>query len=154
MDADGLRNLLADGDHRVQCSAGLLEDHADLGAADGLDLFIRAAHQILAVKQDLAAHHQSGGIGDQAHDGQRTHTFAGAGLTYDGDKFALMDLIGQIVGRAHLGAVLFVTTQKISLEMLYVQNDFFLLHLRFSLQNYLILNVKSHFCIEQRPLSS
>jgi hypothetical protein len=50
-----LADLIADAEHRVQRGHRLLEDHADLVAADGAHLAVRHLQQVLALEADLAS---------------------------------------------------------------------------------------------------
>ena len=57
--------------------------------------------QIDAVKNGLAAFDAAGRLRQQAHDGIRGDGFAGAGFADDAQRFAALDVKGNILHRAH-----------------------------------------------------
>lgn len=75
MDLIGLRDLVADGEDRIERSHRLLEDHRDLIAPDFPHLPVRLLEQILAVIQDFASD-DSPRIKDQPQDGQGQYAFS------------------------------------------------------------------------------
>ena len=93
VDPQTVEQLAADGEHRVERGHRLLEDHADLVAAD-------PAHgrgagggevghvSVGAGEGDAAAGDASAAELDQAHDGERGHRLARAALTDHAERFA------------------------------------------------------------------
>ena len=87
-----LLNLFADGFQRVQGGHGVLKDHGDLPAPDGLPVLIGAEFgQIHAVVEDGAAVNKAVGV-QKAHGALDEHGLTGAGLAHDGEALALMHI--------------------------------------------------------------
>ena len=57
--------------------------------------------QVAAFEQHAAFGHPAGGLRQQAHDGERRHRLAAAGLADDGDHLAAIDGVGNAVDRVH-----------------------------------------------------
>ena len=91
--------------HRVQGGHGVLKDHGDAAAADFPQLLVRHLHDVLALKENLAADDLAGGIGHQAEDAQRGGGLAGAGLAHQAEGFAFADGEADVVDGAD-GAVM------------------------------------------------
>src|SRR5438876_4639217 len=98
---DGLRDLLADGEDRIQRGHGLLEDHRDLFAADLPHLRGGQAEEVLAVVDDLALHDAPGRLRDEPHDAQGGDRLARTRLADDAERLALVDVEADAVDGAH-----------------------------------------------------
>ena len=92
---DSFGDLGADGHDRVEGGHGLLEDHGDLAAAMVAHGFGREIEEILAVETDLAG--DSGGVGEQAQEGERGGGFAGSGLADEAEGLACGEGEGEVV---------------------------------------------------------
>ncbi len=91
----GFRQLLADAHDGVQGAQRVLEHHGQLVAAQGVELFFRNLQQILAVVDDFARIHH--GVARQnAHDSTGGDGLAGTGFTGDGERFAFLQIEGNI----------------------------------------------------------
>ena len=98
--AQGLRDLRADRQRRVQRRHRVLEDHRDLLAADVLEL--RALElQEVAPLEDRRPVDDAPGELDQPHDRKRRHRLAAAGLAHDAEHRSPLDGEGHTVDRAH-----------------------------------------------------
>ncbi|KAG1601557.1 hypothetical protein G6F46_013943 [Rhizopus delemar] len=82
MQHDGLDDLVADREDRVQRGHRLLEDHGDAVAAQRAALAFRQRQQVLAFEQDAAAR-----FGQQARQRQQRGRFAGAVGADQGSDF-------------------------------------------------------------------
>ena len=102
VEADGLGNLVADGEHRVQRGHGLLEHHGDLVAADPPHLLVLQLEQVLSAVEDLAVRHPSGRRRDQPHDGEGRHALAATRLAHEPQSLARLDGEVQPVHRRKL----------------------------------------------------
>src|SRR5690606_6157927 len=91
--AERFRDLVADGEERVQGRHRLLKDHRDAIAADRLPLALVIGRQILAVKEDLPARHPSR-LTDRPHDRHGGDGFTAAAFADERHHFAPVD--GQI----------------------------------------------------------
>ena len=88
--------------HRVERGHRLLEDHRDVVAADRVASAVRSAPAGCGPSNRIAPlSMRPGGSGHQAHDGQRRHALAAAGLADDAERFALAARVGDAVHRAH-----------------------------------------------------
>ena len=87
VDHHRLDELFADLDDGVERRKRVLEDHADLVAADAVEFVLRNAEEVLAFVDDLAAF-DDGVFGQDAHDGLRGDGFARAGLADDAERLA------------------------------------------------------------------
>src|SRR5215831_5698583 len=85
---DGLGQLLADREHRIERGLRILQNHRDLAAADLAHLRGRALEDILAVEQHLALDGASAALGQQAHQGERRHALAAARLAHQAQHLA------------------------------------------------------------------
>ncbi|MNL16639.1 hypothetical protein D3C87_1376910 [compost metagenome] len=90
MQAQGLADLVAQGQHRVQAGHGLLEDHGDAVAAQRAALAFRQRQQILAFEQHAPLN--AGVARQQAQQGERGGGFAAAGLADQRQGFPGADL--------------------------------------------------------------
>jgi len=88
--ADGLRDLHAHPVEGVEGGHRVLEDHADLGASDLLDLVVGHPEEVLALEQDLALDDRRPRA-REPHDRQETHALAGAGLPHHAEGLPRFD---------------------------------------------------------------
>jgi hypothetical protein len=95
-----LADLAANGQHRVEAGHGLLEDHADVLAADVAHLGIGQGQQIAALKADLSRD-LSRGLRHETQDRHRRDGFAASALAHDGDGLSGIDVEGQALHGAH-----------------------------------------------------
>ena len=86
---NGLDNLLADGLCRVQAGHRVLEDHGNFLAANLLHFFFVRGYDVVLAELHAALFNSCGRHGVQLHDGLRCDALAAAGLTDDGEHFAL-----------------------------------------------------------------
>ncbi len=100
---DGLDQLAADAVERVQRGQRILEDGADLAAADVAHLLVRQMVDALALQQDLAAGHAPGRL-QQADDGRAGERLAGARLAHHAQDLARCNGEGNVVQRAQRAA--------------------------------------------------
>ena len=100
MQPDRLRDLLADGQHRIQGRHRLLKDHGDPVPPNPADGTLAQLQQILAVEEDTSAVDGSR-IAEQAQDGQSRHALARAALADDGEGFAGTHLQRDALHGAH-----------------------------------------------------
>ena len=98
MGQDALHDLVLDPVNRVEGGHGLLEDHGDLVAPDGLHLLFGHLGQVLAVEQDLAVADPAG-LFDKTHDGEGGDALSGAGLSHYSQDLAFFDLKAYAVDR-------------------------------------------------------
>ena len=88
--AQGFGDLPADGVAGVQRGHRLLEDHGDVAADEFSPRAGGEFQQVGAVEAEGVGGDFSG-EGDEAHDGEHRHAFAGAGFADDGEKVAFRD---------------------------------------------------------------
>lgn len=86
-----LGDLSADGDDGVEGGERVLEDHADVTAATLAHLLVGEGEQVGAVEVDRAGHLVAAG-GQQAHDRERGHRLAAAGLADQADGLPGLDV--------------------------------------------------------------
>ncbi len=86
VDQHGFGDLIADGPERIERGHRLLEDHADLAAANVAEGRLVEAEQIGAVEADVAG--GRGAVGQQAHQGEGGHRLARAALADDAEHLA------------------------------------------------------------------
>ena len=96
MDADRLGDLATDRHRRVERGHRVLEDHADVVAADLADLLLADRHEVAAVQSDLAAGDEPAPR-QQAHDRHRGHRLAAAGLADDAHGLSRLDVEAEAV---------------------------------------------------------
>ncbi len=101
VEADRLGQLVADREHGVEARHRLLEDHRDLPAADVVHLLLAQREQVGPREVDLARRDLPGRDVDQAHDRERGHALAAAGLADDGQAPAVRDLEAHAVDGLH-----------------------------------------------------
>ncbi len=103
MRAHGFHQLAADGVERVQRGQRILEDGADLLAADRAELVWTHIVDAFAVEPDLATTDAAGRL-EQADDGGPGERLAGAALADDAEDLAGFDLERDAVERKQLAA--------------------------------------------------
>ncbi|MNS52189.1 hypothetical protein D3C72_848990 [compost metagenome] len=118
-----LGQLLADGVRRVERRHGFLENHRHLAAAQCIDATAARGGQVFAQHRQ-AARGALGGLGQQAHDGQRGHRLAAARLTHQAQRFAAPDLERHVAHRVQRPA----RRGDVHRQPLYVQNNFLFVH--------------------------
>ena len=97
---DRLGDLRPDRQRRIERRHRVLEDHRDLAAADVLELTLGELGQVAALEEHLAGDDLRRGLRDQAHDRERRHRLAAAGLADDPERLPLLDLEADSVDRA------------------------------------------------------
>ena len=98
-----LGQLRADRQRRVERRHRVLEDHRDLPAAHVLELALGQMHEVAALERDRAAR-DARGLREQAHDRERRHRLAAAGLADDAERLALLDGEADAVDGVHVAA--------------------------------------------------
>ena len=98
--ANDLGDLLADRHRRVQRGQRVLEDHADLVAADVAHALLRERAQFLAIELDAAGGDVAAGR-KQVHDRQGGHGLTAAGFADDAERLARLDLEANSVDSVH-----------------------------------------------------
>jgi len=98
---EGLGDLPANCQDRVQRGHRLLEDHADVAAAHLADLLLGQPPQVAAREHDLPLGDPSWRIRDQTEDRQRPGSLARPAFTDDRHRFAGFDGVGDAVDRRH-----------------------------------------------------
>ena len=101
---DRLAQLVADGVHRVEGRHGVLEDDADLLAAEFAHLALGEFGHVLAVEENLAAGDLAR-LHENAHDGIGGDGLAAAGLAHDAQHPAAVEIEGNAVDGTHLARV-------------------------------------------------
>ena len=96
MAAQPLGHLIADGEHRVQGIHDILEDHADVAAANQIKLLFAQGEKVLPPEANRAAGNLSLPW-EQPQDRQRRDALAAAALTHDAQDFALIHVEGNPV---------------------------------------------------------
>src|SRR5215472_12768360 len=96
MQPDRFRDLLAHGVYRIEGGHRLLEDHRDLGAADGAHGRGSGTREIDALAAGTLEVEPPGAdrpaaVLDEPHERQRRDGFAGARFAYDRDRLAARD---------------------------------------------------------------
>ena len=81
-----LGDLLADGIDRIQRRHRILEDHCNVAATHGFELFFCHFQNVLAVQQDFTVLDDSGRVRDQVQNAEGCRSFAGAGLTDEAER--------------------------------------------------------------------
>ena len=99
---DGLGDLPADRIDRVEGHHRLLEDHADLGAAQVRKRAVAHRHHILPGELDAARKLRPAGR-EQPHQGAQGDALAGAGLAQNAEHLARIEGEGDAVHRVHGG---------------------------------------------------
>ncbi len=94
-----LGDLVADGVGGVQRGQRVLEDHADIVAADPAHLFRLEVDELPPAQLDRAG--EAAAVRQQLHDRQRGHRLAAAGLADHAERLALVDVQGHAVDGVH-----------------------------------------------------
>jgi len=98
---DGLGEMRADGQHRIQVGGGLLEHHADSAPAQRAQALRRKRPDIVAREQDAARGvHRGGRLGQQPQERERRHGLAAARFPDEGERLAGRDRERHVVDRA------------------------------------------------------
>ena len=79
-----LHHLVVDAERRVEGGIGVLQDDADLLAADVLQLDLGHLHEVAAVQKDFAADDLTG-EGGEPHERQRQRALAGAAFAHEAE---------------------------------------------------------------------
>src|SRR6266508_2058514 len=104
LDAQHLRDLAADPNHRIQRFARALEDHRDLLAANSvLERALRELAEVAAVPTNLAAD-DAARLLQQPDDRVGRHRFSRSRLTDQSDHFAFVDVEVNPVDHPQLAA--------------------------------------------------
>jgi hypothetical protein len=101
MDLDGLDELVADGEDRVEGGLRVLQDHGDAAAPDAPHLLLGLVEQVLALEADGALDDARGRPGHQPQQRQGGHRLAAARLTHDAEGLALAEGEAHPVHRLH-----------------------------------------------------
>ena len=101
VDLQGLGDLPADGQHRVQRGHGLLEDHGDLAPPDAAHLVLGEREEIPPLEEDLAADDPPRGSRHEPHHRERADGLAAAGLAHQGHGLPGLDVPGDAIHGAH-----------------------------------------------------
>ena len=115
---DRLRQLVADGEHRVQRRLRVLQDHRYLASPHLPHVRHPHPHDVVPVEQD-APPDDARGLRQQAQQRQRRHALAGPGLPHEPERLAFAYLEAHPIDRARhppLG-------EEVRLQLLHVQND-------------------------------
>jgi hypothetical protein len=101
VEPEDLHDLLADGEHRIERSHGLLEDHGDAVAPDLAHAVRGRTQQVLPQEADVAA---DGGLGrgEQPEDGQGGDGLAAARFPHQAQGFAGAEVEADAGHRPHL----------------------------------------------------
>ena len=105
MEHDGLVDLEAAREDRVEARHWLLEDHRDVVATHVPDVVLRHLDDVLATKQDPSAGDTTRRIGDQPHHGQGSDTLTTARFSDEPERFSTVDCEGDTVDRSGLSGV-------------------------------------------------
>ncbi len=97
MDEQRLHDLLPDRQDRIERGHRLLKDHRDIAPAHLAHLVVGETEQVASLEQDAPVRNARGVLGQQAHDRERRHRLAAAGLADDGYDLAAVDAVGNAV---------------------------------------------------------
>ena len=115
---DGLHQLVADGEHRVQAGHGVLKNDGAAFAAEVFQLLFTPFCNIFPFVKNLSS-------GDAAvfrqnlHDGVGGDGFAGAGFAHDAENLARLQTEGHAVDRVDLAALV---GGEGGVQILHIQN--------------------------------
>ena len=98
--AQRLADLAADGEHRVEARHRLLEDHADVVAADGAHRAIVERQEVAALEAGLRRRSCPAAPGSRRRIDMRGDRLAAAALADDRERLALLDIERDAVDRA------------------------------------------------------
>ena len=113
---DGLDDLVADGEARIERGHRLLEDHRQPVAAQVAQGFVGDIEQIEAVEADRAGD-LGGVLWQQPHDGERGHALAAAGFADEAERRAVGDAEVDAVDRMRGAAVVAVEDDAQALDL-------------------------------------
>jgi len=82
VNAESFRQLIANGEDRIQGGHGFLKNHADFVPANGPDLPLGEIQEIAAAKDDFSPCENGGRHRKEPQDRQRQHTLAASGLPH------------------------------------------------------------------------
>lgn len=108
VEPDDLRNLLADGEHRVEARHRVLKDHRDALATDIAHGRVSDLQKRNVVKEDAAAEVFSLRRGEQTQNAERGARFSGACFSDEAEAFALFQRQIEPVDRVHVRVVRFI----------------------------------------------
>ncbi len=97
VEAQALGDLVADAHDRVEMAGGILEDHADLAAANGEHLGGAGLDEIAAGEEDRAALDPEARRRQEADDGAAEQALAGAALADEAEDLAAREVEGDPV---------------------------------------------------------
>jgi hypothetical protein len=98
---DGLDDLLADGQHRIERRHRFLEHHGDFAAAHLAHFLVAELQQVAAAVHDGAFLDAAGTRGNQTQDRQRRDALAATRFAHQAQRFAAMHMEGNVVHRRH-----------------------------------------------------
>ena len=98
---EGLGDLAADREDRVEARHRVLEDHRDVVPADGPNVVVVHLEDVHAVEDDGALDDLARGLRDEPHERERGHRLATAGLAHDAEGLAGGELERHAVDRVH-----------------------------------------------------
>src|SRR5262249_28731351 len=98
---DGLDQLVADREHRIQRRLRVLQDHRDATTTDAPHLALCLVEQVLALQTDYALDDPRHRSRLKPQQGQRRHRLATAGLAHDAECLALADREAHAVDGPH-----------------------------------------------------
>ena len=97
--ADGLADLVADGQRRVEAGQRVLEDEPDLLAAQLAHVLRAELQQVDAVEQDRARDDPARRIRHEPRDRERRDALAAAGFADEAERLAVADVEADVVDR-------------------------------------------------------
>ena len=117
MNAHGFRDLVADGQHRIEARHRLLEDHGDAIAPDVAHLPVAQAQEVSPRKSDAAADDAADARRQEAEDRKGGDALAAARLPDDPERLSRIQRERQAVD----GARHAVLVEEVSLEVGYLE---------------------------------
>ena len=102
---DGLDDLLAHLRGGIHAGHGVLENHGDFLAADGLHLLLRRIDNIVFAQADGALHDPGRGHRVELHDRLGGDGLAAAALTDDGEHLPLIHMQGDAAHGLHFARI-------------------------------------------------
>ena len=105
----------------VQAGHGILEDHGDFLASQGLHFLFAGLDDVMIAQMHLALGDAGRGHGVQLHHGLGGHALAATGFAHDGQHFALMEGKGDTTHGFHFAGI----SVEGHMQVIYVQNYFF-----------------------------
>src|SRR5579884_202148 len=120
VNAQPLGNLRANGHRGIETGHGILENHANLAAANPAHLAFRQAQQVFILKKDATADVLARRLGNQAHDRESGHAFAAATLADHTDSFARLHREAHAIDGVDIAGLYL----KVELEVLHLEQMF------------------------------